>query len=682
MEGILAERLQTIAADAAADKDSMAEELTFNGTSFDEMLETYAAFASANKVIEGYNMAAETTARKLSDVELLLEQPYFAKVRLRYPAKDEVRDLYIGVAGATDDEFKRLVVDWRSPVAEVYYNQENGPTSYEANGRRIEVDLELRRQFDIERDVLKAYFDTTVAIEDPMLLRSLSDERTSHMKAITTTIQREQNTVIRHEDVPALLVSGVAGSGKTSVLLQRIAYLFYTHREDLSPDQVHLISPNPVFSTYIQNVLPEMGETNPVTCTWDDLMRSLLPEGMNTGKGDADLSRLHLIDEGIASLALTQADFEEICDGKARFVTSNQVDSLMHRFSNVPMGLRRITLVREELLKKLEQRLKRMAGSDAAIDELDALSVEDQLRIFHETISPQSEAEQRALALRMLRDRYAWVRSAIEGDAWLKMDRIARRLLASDGVAPVEWLYAKMALTGLCDPDARYVTVDEVQDYTEAQLACMARYFPRARFMLLGDENQAIQEDATTFDGVARVFEGQGKPVSRCDLMISYRSTPEITALFAQLAHDEDLEIKSVHPAGSDPRLLCFDDAAARDAGLARIVREASERDGLTAVIMPWRSQLKALQKREDLDIPVVDDRDSLPERGVFATTLKLAKGLEFDSVILPDVSIASYPDDDAARRRLYTAISRATQEVTLMYAGVLSPWIASVMGA
>ncbi len=127
MEGILAERLQTIAADAAADKDSMAEELTFNGTSFDEMLETYAAFASANKVIEGYNMAAETTARKLSDVELLLEQPYFAKVRLRYPTKDEVRDLYIGVAGATDDEFKRLVVDWRSPVAEVYYNQENGP---------------------------------------------------------------------------------------------------------------------------------------------------------------------------------------------------------------------------------------------------------------------------------------------------------------------------------------------------------------------------------------------------------------------------------------------------------------------------------------------------------------------------------------------------------------------------
>ena len=676
MQELLAEKLAALAADAAADKDSMAEELTYNGTSFDEMLETYAAYAAANKVIEGYNMAADTTSRKLSDVTLLLRQPYFAKVRVRYPERDEVRDLYIGAAGATDDAFKRLVVDWRSPVAEVYYNQANGRTSYEANGRTIEVDLELRRQFDISQDELKAYFDTTVAIEDPLLLQSLSETRTDKMKAITTTIQREQNAVIRHEDVPALLVSGVAGSGKTSVLLQRIAYLFYRHREDLKPEQVHLITPNPVFTAYIQDVLPDMGEANPVMCTWDELAQSLLPEGMGAGSGNADVAALVQVDAAIPQLVLTHRDFCAITAGKTSFVTTNQVDSLMHRFANVPLGPRRITLVREELLKKLDQRLKRMAGTEAAADDLSALSIEEQLRIFHETISPQTDAEERELALRMLRDRYASVRAAIEEDAWLDVNVIGMRLLGKTGLSPVEWLYVKMALTGMADTDARYVMVDEVQDHTEAQLACLAKHFPRARFLLLGDENQAIQDEAPAFDQVSAVFEAQGKAVSRCDLRISYRSTPQITALFASLDRDSGMDIQSVHPEGAPPRFVSCADADARDRELERLVAAAKERNGLTAVIVPWKSQLKALARRFGEALPIVDDHEKLPVTGAFATTLKLAKGLEFDAVILPDVSAQAYPATDAARRRLYTAVSRATQEVTLLWWGEVSPWL------
>ncbi len=676
---LLSKKLASIAVDAAKDKDSMAHELTYNGTSFDEMLETYAAFASANKVIEGYNMAAETTARKLSDIDLLLRQPYFAKVTLRYVEKDEVRELYIGAAGATDEAFKRLVVDWRSPVAEVYYNQANGRTSYVANGRVIEVDLELRRQFDIERDVLKAYFDTTVAIEDPLLLKSLASERTPHMKAITTTIQKEQNSVIRHEDVPALLVSGVAGSGKTSVLLQRIAYLFYRHREDLRPDQVHLITPNPVFTSYIAHVLPEMGESNPRTTTWHALAKSLLPAGMEPGKGDVDVRRLRQIEQGVPTFSLTHADYHEIAEGKIRFVTANQIDALMHRFANVPMGSRRITLIREELLKKFDQRLKRMAKNDGAIDELSGLSIEEQLRIFNETISPQTEAEERELALRMLRDRYEPIRAAIDRDEWLRIDRIAMQLLGSSGVAPVEWLYAKMALTGMADEDARYVIIDEVQDYTEAQLACMAKHFPRAKLMLLGDENQAIQDRAITFQDIADVLEGEGKATSRCNLMISYRSTPQITALFAKLAHDEGLQIQSVQPAGEEPRLISCTDKADCASTLERLIAKAKEREGLTAVIVPWKGQLKALAKAHGSELPIIGDEESLPERGVFATTLALAKGLEFDAVILPDVSQDAYPATDASRRRLYTAISRATKQVTMLYAGDLSPWLADI---
>ena len=113
-----------------------------------------------------------------------------------------------------------------------------------------------------------------------MLLASLSKRRTAQMQAITATIQKEQNQVIRHADAPTLLVNGIAGSGKTSVLMQRIAYLFYQQRESLDPSEVFLITPNPVFERYIEGVLPDLGERNPECLTWDEFLRgSCRPNG-------------------------------------------------------------------------------------------------------------------------------------------------------------------------------------------------------------------------------------------------------------------------------------------------------------------------------------------------------------------------------------------------------------------
>ena len=162
-------------------------------------------------------------------------QPYFAKVRLQMRPGRPAQDVYIGATGVTDDSRRPLIVDWRSPIAETYYNQEMGPTSYRSTAGTRTVSLELRRQFDITQDVLHMYFDTTVAIEDSLLLGALKRHHSEKLQAITATIQREQNAVVRHEDVPVLLVNGIAGSGKTSVLLQRIAYLFYREREAPAP---------------------------------------------------------------------------------------------------------------------------------------------------------------------------------------------------------------------------------------------------------------------------------------------------------------------------------------------------------------------------------------------------------------------------------------------------------------
>ena len=673
----LVRKMERTRAAAAADKRSMSEELAPNFATYADAMETYADFAAMNRVIDAYNLAQDADAERLANVELLLKQPYFAKVALQFKPGQKPKELYIGTAGIADEAYRRLVVDWRSPVAEVYYNQDTGPTSYVADGRTIDVDLKLRRQFDIDEDRLNAYFDTTVAIQDSLLLASLSKRRTAQMQAITATIQKEQNQVVRHEDVPVLLVSGIAGSGKTSVLLQRIAYLFYQMRGSLDAREVFLITPNPVFRDYIAGVLPDLGERNPESLTWNEFARGLLPLDRGIGEANVPLAALTRIDAAVRDFEFDAFDFRDIRVRDVRLVSADSIRKLSDKLRRIPAGPHRVTLMREELHARLEARLAQMAGTDETLDALSTLSLDEQLRIFHEAIAPADEQEERALALRYLRDRYADAFAAVDNDDWLRIDRIGMRLLGTDGLSPLEWLYLKMALTGLGNPDAKYVMIDEVQDYTAAQLAVLARYFRRAHFLLLGDPNQAIAPGTATFDEVRAVFEAARGPVEECRLMTSYRSTPEITELFASLlGEDERTNISAVQRADEPPAIVSCPDEAAYAAALREAVAAAHDDEGLSAVIAPWKHEAKRLQKLLGDDAPpLADDTASLPAQGVVLITLKLAKGLEFDRVIVPDASERVFPaDDPLSRRRLYTTLSRATRSLVVLAHGELTP--------
>ncbi len=672
----LVRKMERTSAAAAEDKRSMAEELAPNFATYADAMETYADFAAMNRVIDAYNLAQDADAEQLAKIRLLLEQPYFAKVVLRFKPGQDPKELYIGTAGVSDASCRRLVVDWRSPVAEVYYNQDLGPTSYVADGRTINADLELRRQFDIERDRLNAYFDTSVAIQDSLLLASLSKRRTAQMQAITATIQKEQNLVVRHEDVPVLLVSGIAGSGKTSVMLQRIAYLFYRMRGSLDASEVFLVSPNPVFRHYIAGVLPDLGERNPESLTWDEFARGLLPAGLGSGNADVPLSALARIDAACARFEFEAGDFRDIRVGDVRLIGAEAIRKVSDKFHRAPAGPHRVALVREELHARLEARLAQMAGTEAVLDEMAALPVDEQLRIFHETYDPADEKEERALALRYVRERYAGAFSAVENDDWLRIDRIGMRLLHAEGLAPLEWLYLKMALTGLGNPQAKYVMIDEVQDYTAAQLAVLARYFRRAHFLLLGDPNQAIAPHTATFDEVRAVFAASHGQVEECRLETSYRSTPEITRIFAALLGDGQRgRLSSIQRDAKPPSIAAYEDDGAYRAALREAVDAARQDAGLTAIVVPWKHEAKRLQELLGEEAPeLADDTGALPAGGLVLLTLKLAKGLEFDQVIVPDASARVFPDDPLSRRRLYTTVSRATRGLTILARGELTP--------
>lgn len=672
----LASDIQKTQAEAAETKQAMSEELAVNFASYADAMETYADFSAMNRIIDSYNIAQDANTENLKKVNILLKQPYFAKISLQFKPGEAPKDLYIGNVGISDENYRRLVVDWRSPVAEVYYNQNNGRTSYEANGRTISVDLKLRRQFDLAFDTLNAYFDTTVAIQDSLLIASLSKQRTSQMQAITATIQKEQNEVVRHEDVPALLVNGIAGSGKTSVLLQRIAYLFYQHRRDLAPENVFLITPNPVFQRYIDNVLPDLGERNPEIITWDAFFSGLLPKNRQGEQTSAPLELLWRIDEAVKACSFEARDYKDITfDGECLF-TSSQIKKIADKFSNIPASPHLVTLIREELLKRMESRIKQKSKTEKVHNELSVLSLDEQLRLFRETIEPQTEEEFCSLSLTYLQDKYDEVFRIIEQDEWLRIDRIGMRILGVENLESTAWIFLKMALTGMGNPYAQYVMIDEVQDYTADQLAVLARYFRRANFMLLGDKNQAIKPNTASFDEIREVFTRLRGSIEECHLMTSYRSSPEITSLFASLlTREEQLHISSIQREQIAPVFLECINEEGQLAALANEIKKAREEEGLTAVIVPWKSQAKKLEALLGKDAPLmISSGSTLPEQGVALITLGLAKGLEFDHVIIPDASEATFPCEDVSRNRLYTAISRATKRITLISKGTITP--------
>lgn len=675
IERSLQEQLASIFSEVASEKDLITDELNFDFDA-DIHVETMAELEAVNRIIDTYNIAADVTTERLHRAQLLLKQPYFAKVTLQFKPGSEPKDVYIGNVGMTDDDYRHFIVDWRSPIAEVYYNQDNGKTSYEANGRTIDCELKLRRQFDIERDQLKALFDTTIAIQDEMLLAALAQNRSSRLSAITATIQKEQNEVIRHEDVPALLVSGIAGSGKTSVLLQRIAYLFYRQRDTLKPEDVFLITPNPVFQRYIENVLPEMGESNPSSITFESLMCGL-------GLGSRDLGRevsadaLRAIDEKLPDFKLKQGDFTDIRIEGEPVITAAQAHGAWSKLKNLPTSSHRSALVIDDLLDRLEQRIKRLAKSEKYQDMISDMSDAEQIECFGENvyIGDMDEAELVSYTERFLRWRYAGVEHEIAEGRWLRLDAIGMRLTGSENLSAIEWLYLKLALVGGGMRHARYVMIDEVQDYSAAQLMCLARYFGKAHFMMLGDENQAIREGTASFDEIREVFTRACGSVDNCELMTSYRSSPEITALFTSLLDNEErVRVESVQPAGIEPVIIeCADDLD-YEVQLKTAVEEALEARCLAAIIAPDARRLAKLEQLlEDLPVVTGAGKETMPEHGVLLLDIKLAKGLEFDQVIVPDAGNRSYPDETLARHRLYTAISRATKKVTLVANGKLT---------
>ncbi len=681
----LRESMDTAKIEGNQSLKEMAGELRLNFDSYLDNLDTFSMIEMKNREIDQMNIKQKNAENQLAKIERLLKSPYFGKVVVDFLVNEPQESFYIGTANFTDDADENLVYDWRSPIAELFYNNMIGPSSYTVRQNKIDTVIKERRQFLLERDRLVKFFDTSVAIQDDVLLEVLGQDETNEMKAITATIQSEQNTIIRDVKSQNILVNGVAGSGKTSAIMQRIAYLLYLYRDTMTSDDLLILSPNHRFIDYISNVLPSLGERNPLNLTIIQLVSQLSAEeiegeeayfkritGENVSEQTERLRSKKFIDNLKQSdpLFLDHPNFIRGLTKNGKTVLSKKtIEKIYEKVPAHPKLIDRLQATKKALMSEWKNHLLKQAKSPAVQNQVLSLTEDRQLELFGKLISDDSEQSIAAYARKLLQKKYRKITRQIEEMAWVDEHQLFERIYEKRYGSAYAWQPTRtvdeaviiLAIRHLLVekvnvPAFRYLLIDEVQDYTLAQLGLLIELFPKTHFTLVGDENQAIFNSSTTFADIMRCFDDYHLPIHRYDLRNSYRSSGAITELFKTYAVDQEkIDIVSIRPQGKEPEYRSFRSSEELLKILAEIL--ASLKGEKAAVITQTEEETQTLQESIKKNSYGLENCQIIP--------LSLAKGLEFDHVIL-------YPfendgDEQRRRRQMYTAISRGMKSIVVL---------------
>lgn len=681
----LRESMDTAKIEGNQSLKEMAGELRLNFDSYLDNLDTFSMIEMKNREIDQMNIKQKNAENQLAKIERLLKSPYFGKVVVDFLDNEPKESFYIGTANFTDDADENLVYDWRSPIAELFYNNMIGPSSYTVRQNKIDTVIKERRQFLLERDRLVKFFDTSVAIQDDVLLEVLGQDETNEMKAITATIQSEQNTIIRDVKSQNILVNGVAGSGKTSAIMQRIAYLLYLYRDTMTSDDLLILSPNHRFIDYISNVLPSLGERNPLNLTIIQLVSQLSAEeiegeeayfkritGENVSEQTERLRSKKFIDNLKQSdpLFLDHPNFIRGLTKNGKTVLSKKtIEKIYEKVPAHPKLIDRLQATKKALMSEWKNHLLKQAKSPAVQNQVLSLTEDRQLELFGKLISDDSEQSIVAYARKLLQKKYRKITRQIEEMAWVDEHQLFERIYEKRYGSAYAWQPTRtvdeaviiLAIRHLLVekvnvPAFRYLLIDEVQDYTLAQLGLLIELFPKTHFTLVGDENQAIFNSSTTFADIMRCFDDYHLPIYRYDLRNSYRSSGAITELFKTYAVDQEkIDIVSIRPQGKEPEYRSFRSSEELLKILAEIL--VSLKGEKAAVITQTEEETQTLQESIKKNSYGLENCQIIP--------LSLAKGLEFDHVIL-------YPfendgDEQRRRRQMYTAISRGMKSIVVL---------------
>lgn len=602
----------------------------------------------------------------------ILDIPYFGRIDFREKKYgSEVRPLYIGTHTFYDKTSRMNVIhDWRAPISGMFYDHELGEASYRPPEGEVMGHISLKRQYRIRDGKMEFMIESSLTVHDDILQKELSAPANDKMKNIVATIQQEQNRIIRNEEAHTLIIQGVAGSGKTSIALHRIAYLLYRFKESLSSGDILILSPNRVFADYISNVLPELGEETVPETSMELMLSGVLGNQYKyqnffgqvtellTGPTPGFTERIRYkassdfvsaLDRFILHMENTYFRATDVQLNPHFTIPSEYIQEQFRRFGRLPM----------------RRRFEAMAGYI-----LETAQV--QYRICATT--PERTKVKKAIRnmfagnsdIQVYKDFFTWI-----GRPEMFRLRKSRTLEYAD-LAPLAYLH--LVLDGnTAQHRVKHLLIDEMQDYSPIQYRLIQKLYP-CRKTILGDASQSVNPyGSSTAEMVLKALV-TGEVVKLCK---SYRSTYEITAFALKIRPNEELEPVSRH--GERPQVLSCTSSGAEISTIAGLIAgfKKSPYKSL-GIICKTESQAEELADKLKVyaeDIHVLSSRSTDFMQGVVITSAHMAKGLEFDEVIVPQADCGNYRDA-IDRSMLYIAVTRAMHRLSLTYCGTLTDFL------
>ena len=607
----------------------------------------------------------ESVINKHKRLTKILAIPYFGRIDfLEKKENSKVMPTYIGIHTFYDPESRAtLIHDWRAPVSSMFYDHELGEAGYRSPSGEIKGVISLKRQYRIRGGKMEFMIESALTVHDDILQKELSSNADDKMKNIVATIQREQNRIIRNEDIRTLIIQGVAGSGKTSIALHRIAYLLYTFRDSISSKDILIVSPNKVFSDYISNVLPELGEETVPETSMEQILSGVLEHKY---KYQTYFGLVNELLEKPSSSLIDRIAY------KASFGFISELDKFILHIENTYFKAADVKLtkyitipapfIEEQYLRFNRYPIRRRF--DAMADYmLDMLKIQYAFTVTTAGRNLLKKEIRLMFAgnndIQVYKDFFKWTNNP----GMFKM-RKGHTLEYSD-LAPLAYLHLALEGNGNQPFRVKHLLIDEMQDYSPIQYKVIQKLFP-CRKTVLGDAGQSVNPYGSS---TAETIQKSLTASEIMKLCKSYRSTFEITD-FAQKIHP-NAELEPVARHGEKPQILQFGSAVEELSGIMGLI-STYRKSGYKSLGIICKTEQQARKMADMLksyanDISFISSQSSAFVQGIVITSAHMAKGLEFDEVIIPQTDERNYRSE-IDKSMLYVAVTRAMHRLTLTF--------------
>lgn len=607
----------------------------------------------------------ESVINKHKRLTKILAIPYFGRIDfLEKKENSKVMPIYIGIHTFYDPESRAtLIHDWRAPVSSMFYDHELGEAGYRSPSGEIKGVISLKRQYRIRGGKMEFMIESALTVHDDILQKELSSNADDKMKNIVATIQREQNRIIRNEDIRTLIIQGVTGSGKTSIALHRIAYLLYTFRDSISSKDILIISPNKVFSDYISNVLPELGEETVPETSMEQILSGVLEHKY---KYQTYFGLVNELLEKPSSSLINRIAY------KASFGFISELDKFILHIENTYFKAADVKLtkyitipapfIEEQYLRFNRYPIRRRF--DAMADYmLDMLKIQYTFTVTTTGRNLLKKEIRLMFAgnndIQVYKDFFKWTNNP----GMFKM-RKGHTLEYSD-LAPLAYLHLALEGNGNQPFRVKHLLIDEMQDYSPIQYKVIQKLFP-CRKTVLGDAGQSVNPYGSS---TAETIQKSLTASEIMKLCKSYRSTFEITD-FAQKIHP-NAELEPVARHGEKPQILQFGSAVEELSGIMGLI-STYRKSGYKSLGIICKTEQQARKMADMLksyanDISFLSSQSSAFVQGIVITSAHMAKGLEFDEVIIPQTDERNYRSE-IDKSMLYVAVTRAMHRLTLTF--------------